>query len=137
MNKAIMSGRLCADIELRQTPSGKKVCAFTLAVDRRGKDAGADFIDCVAWEKTAEFLVRYFQKGQQMNICGRLQTRSYEDKEGKKRKATEVVVEEVGFCGSKQSGQQSGQQSGNSGIGDPMAAIGFAPLPGDDDDLPF
>lgn len=133
MNKAIMSGRLCADIELRRTPSGKNVCAFTLAVDRRGKDAGADFIDCVAWEKTAEFLVRYFQKGQQMNICGRLQTRSYEDKEGKKRKATEVVVEEVGFCGSK----QSGQQSGNSGIGDPMAAIGFAPLPGDDDDLPF
>lgn len=133
MNKAIMSGRLCADIELRRTPSGKNVCAFTLAVDRRGKDAGADFIDCVAWEKTAEFLARYFQKGQQMNICGRLQTRSYEDKEGKKRKATEVVVEEVGFCGSK----QSGQQSGNSGIGDPMAAIGFAPLPGDDDDLPF
>lgn len=133
MNKAIMSGRLCADIELRQTPSGKNVCAFTLAVDRRGKDAGADFIDCVAWEKTAEFLSRYFQKGQQMNICGRLQTRSYEDKEGKKRKATEVVVEEVGFCGSK----QSGQQSGNSGIGDPMAAIGFAPLSGDDDDLPF
>ena len=133
MNKAIMSGRLCADIELRQTPNGKNVCAFTLAVDRRGKDAGADFIDCVAWEKTAEFLSRYFQKGQQMNICGRLQTRSYEDKEGKKRKATEVVVEDVGFCGSK----QSGQQSGNSGIGDPMAAIGFASLPGDDGDLPF
>ena len=133
MNKAIMSGRLCADIELRQTTNGKSVCAFTLAVDRRGKDAGADFIDCVAWEKTAEFLARYFQKGQQMNICGRLQTRSYEDKEGKKRKATEVVVEEVGFCGSK----QSGQQPGNSEIVDPMAAIGFAPLPGDDSDLPF
>lgn len=133
MNKAIMSGRLCADIELRRTPSDKNVCAFTLAVDRRGKDAGADFIDCVAWEKTAEFLARYFQKGQQVNICGRLQTRSYEDKEGKKRKATEVVVEEVGFCGSK----QSGQQSGNSEIGDPMAAIGFASLPGDDSNPPF
>ena len=85
MNKAIMSGRLCADIELRQTPNCKNVCAFTLAVNRRVKDAGADFIDCVAWEKTAEFLARHFQKGQQMNICGRLQTRSYEDKEGKKR----------------------------------------------------
>lgn len=123
MNKAIMSGRLCADIELRQTPNGKKVCAFTLAVDRRGKDAGADFIDCVAWEKTAEFLSRYFQKGQQMNICGRLQTRSYEDKEGKKRKATEVVVEEVGFCGKAEKSN--------------MAPAGFDALPSGDDDLPF
>ena len=123
MNKAIMSGRLCADIELRQTPNGKNVCAFTLAVDRRGKEAGADFIDCVAWEKTAEFLSRYFQKGQQMNICGRLQTRSYEDKEGKKRKATEIVVEEVGFCG-------KAEKSG-------MAPVGFDALPAGDDDLPF
>jgi single-strand DNA-binding protein len=123
MNKAIMSGRLCADIELRQTPNGKNVCAFTLAVDRRGKDAGADFIDCVAWEKTAEFLSRYFQKGQQMNICGRLQTRSYEDKEGKKRKATEIVVEEVGFCGKAEKSS--------------MAPAGFDALPAGDDDLPF
>lgn len=123
MNKAIMSGRLCADIELRQTPNGKNVCAFTLAVDRRGKDAGADFIDCVAWEKTAEFLARYFQKGQQMNICGRLQTRSYEDKEGKKRKATEIVVEEVGFCGKAEKSS--------------MAPAGFDALPASDDDLPF
>lgn len=123
MNKAIMSGRLCADIELRRTPSGKNVCAFTLAVDRRGKDAGADFIDCVAWEKTAEFLAKYFQKGQQVNICGRLQTRSYEDKEGKKRKATEVVVEEVGFCGKAEKSS--------------MATAGFDELPSGDDDLPF
>lgn len=123
MNKAIFSGRLCADIELRQTPNGKSVCAFTLAVDRRGKDAGADFIDCVAWEKTAEFLARYFQKGQQMNICGRLQTRSYEDKEGKKRKATEIVVEEVCFCG-------KAEKTG-------MSPVGFDALPSGDDDLPF
>ena len=124
MNKAIMSGRLCADIELRRTPNDKSVCTFTVAVDRRGKDAGADFIDCVAWEKTAEFLARYFQKGQQMNICGRLQTRSYEDKDGKKRKATEIVVEEVGFCG-------KAEKSGN------MAPVGFGALPAGDDDLPF
>jgi single-strand DNA-binding protein len=124
MNKAIMSGRLCADIELRQTPNGKNVCAFTLAVDRRGKDAGADFIDCVAWEKTAEFLARYFQKGQQMNICGRLQTRSYEDKEGKKRKATEIVVEEVGFCGKAEGKAQS-------------TPAEFLPMVSDDGDLPF
>ena len=124
MNKAIMSGRLCADIELRQTPNGKNVCAFTLAVDRRGKDAGADFIDCVAWEKTAEFLARYFQKGQQMNICGRLQTRSYEDKDGKNRKATEIVVEEVGFCGKVEGKAQS-------------TPAEFLPMVSDDGDLPF
>lgn len=123
MNKAIMSGRLCADIELRRTPSNKNVCAFTLAVDRRGKDAGADFIDCVAWKKTAEFLAKYFQKGQQVNICGRLQTRSYKDKEGKKRKATEIVVEEVGFCGKAEGKAQS-------------APADFAPMVSDDD-LPF
>ena len=124
MNKAIMSGRLCADIELRRTPSDKNVCAFTLAVDRRGKDAGADFIDCVAWEKTAEFLAKYFQKGQQVNICGRLQTRSYEDKEGKKRKATEIVVEEVGFCGKAEAKAQS-------------TPAEFLPMVSDDGDLPF
>ncbi len=124
MNKAIFSGRLCADIELRRTPSDKSVCAFTVAVDRRGKDAGADFIDCVAWEKTAEFLSKYFQKGQQVNICGRLQTSSYEDKEGKKRKATEVVVEEVGFCGKADGKTQSVPE-------------GFAALPDGDGELPF
>ena len=124
MNKAIFSGRLCADIELRRTPNDKSVCAFTVAVDRRGKDAGADFIDCVAWEKTAEFLSKYFQKGQQVNICGRLQTRSYEDKEGKKRKATEVVVEEVGFCGKADGKTQN-------------APEGFSSLSNNDNDLPF
>ena len=124
MKKAIFSGRLCADIELRRTPNDKSVCAFTVAVDRRGKDAGADFIDCVAWEKTAEFLSKYFQKGQQVNICGRLQTRSYEDKEGKKRKATEVVVEEVGFCGKADGKTQN-------------APEGFSSLSNNDNDLPF
>lgn len=126
MNKAILSGRLCADIELRQTPGGKSVCTFTIAINRRGKDAGADFIDCVAWEKNAEFLSRYFQKGQQVNLCGRLQSRSWEDKDGKKRKATEVVVEEVGFCGGK---------SEDKGV--PEGFRDVSVYPGDDEGLPF
>ena len=101
MNKVCLMGRLAADVELRSTQSGKSVCGFTLAVDRRGKDAGTDWIDCVAWEKTAEHISKYFAKGQRMAVTGKLQTRSYEDKQGNKRKATEVVVEEVDFCESK------------------------------------
>ena len=101
MNKVCLVGRMCADVELRSTNTGKSVCGFALAVDRRGKDAGTDFIDCAAWEKTAEFISRHFQKGSRIAITGRLQTRNYEDKNGNKRKVTEVVVEEVDFCESK------------------------------------
>ena len=123
MNKFVGIGRLVADVELRSTNSGKSVCAFTVAINRRGKDAGTDWVDCVAWEKTAEFISKHFNKGQQIAITGRLQTRSYEDKEGKKRKATEIVVEEVGFCG-------KAEKTG-------MSPVGFDALPSGDDDLPF
>lgn len=124
MNKVCLMGRLAADVELRSTQSGKSVCSFTLAVDRRGKDAGTDWIDCVAWEKTAEHISKYFAKGQRMAVTGKLQTRSYEDKEGKKRKATEVVVEEVGFCGKAEGKAQS-------------TPAEFLPMVSDDGDLPF
>jgi single-strand DNA-binding protein len=129
MNKFVGIGRLVADVELRSTNSGKSVCAFTVAINRRGKDAGTDWVDCVAWEKTAEFISKHFNKGQQIAITGRLQTRNYEDKNGSKRKVTEVVVEEVFFCDSKP--QNSLQAS------EPMAPLGFAALPNDDGDLPF
>ena len=128
MNKVCLVGRMCADVELRSTNTGKSVCDFALAVDRKGKDAGTDFIDCAAWEKTAEFISSYFSKGSRIAITGRLQTRNYEDKNGSRRKVTEVVVEEVFFCDSKPQ---------NSQIGDPMAALGFAHLPADDEGLPF
>ena len=133
MNKFVGIGRLVADVELRSTNSGKSVCAFTVAINRRGKDAGTDWVDCVAWEKTAEFISKHFNKGQQIAITGRLQTRNYEDKNGSKRKETEVVVEEVFFCDSK---PQNSQQA-NPEIGDPMTALGFAHLPADDEGLPF
>jgi single-strand DNA-binding protein len=129
MNKVCLMGRLCADVELRSTTTGKSVCGFALAVDRRGKDAGTDFVDCAAWEKTAEFISHHFSKGSRIAITGRLQTRNYEDKNGSKRKVTEVVVEEVFFCDSK---SQNSQQAS-----EPMAPLGFASLPGDNGDLPF
>ena len=133
MNKGCLVARMCADVELRSTNTGKSVCDFALAVDRKGKDAGTDFIDCAAWEKIAEFISRHFSKGSRIAITGRLQTRNYEDKNGSKRKVTEVVVEEVFFCDSK---PQNSQQA-NPEIGDPMTALGFAHLPADDEGLPF
>lgn len=133
LNKAILMGRLTKDPELRSTNSGTPVCSFTLAVDRRSKDDGTDFIDIVAWSKTAEFVSKYFQKGQLVAVAGRIQTRTWKDNNDNKRKAVEVVAEEVHFAESKKSGQDN-----NPEIGDPMAALGgFAPLDGVSDDLPF
>ena len=97
LNKVFLQGRVTAVPELRKTQSNKSVCTFTLAVDWGEQ---ADFIDCVAWEKTAEFLNNYFTKGQEMLLVGRLSKRSY-DKDGQKRFVTEVIVEQVYFCGSK------------------------------------
>lgn len=110
LNKAILMGRLAADPEMRSTQSGKKVCSFTLAVNRQGKDAGTDWIDIVAWEKTAEFVCKHFTKGQLVAVAGRIQTRNWEDQNGGKRKAVEVVAEEVHFAEAKKDGQ--GQNNG-------------------------
>lgn len=104
-NKIILIGRLTADIELKQTNNGTSVVSFSLAVqkpyNKENDHPEADFIDCVAWKTTAEFISKYFSKGSKLAVCGRLQTRTYEDKEGKKRKVTEVVVDEVDFVEKK------------------------------------
>lgn len=97
LNKAVMVGRLTADPELRQTPNGVNVCSFRVAVNRPGKDKGTDFIDCVAWRSTAEFICKYFHKGDAIGIDGSIQTRNFEDKNGNKRKAVEVVCAQVSF----------------------------------------
>jgi len=107
MNIAIMVGRLTADPTTRYTQSGKAVCSFTLAIDRRGKDAGADFIPCVAWDKMAEVISYNLRKGRRIGIEGRLQSRQYETKEGGKRTAYEVVVSHMEFLDSKAAGQQA------------------------------
>lgn len=98
MNKTILTGRLTADIEIRQTQSGLAVTSFTLAVKRpRDKDT-TDFINCVAWRQQAEFLGRYFKKGDPLEVVGTLTSRSYEDKDGNKRTVFEIVCDDVGFC---------------------------------------
>ena len=91
-------GRVANDLELKQTTDGVSVTNFTLAVDRRtAKEKTTDWIDCVAWRNTAEFICRYFQKGAPIIVTGSLQTRSWEDKEGKKRKSVEVLIDSAEF----------------------------------------
>lgn len=104
MNKVVLMGRLTKEPEMRATQSNTAVCSFSLAVNRRFKQEGqpdADFINVTAWAKTAEFVGKYFTKGQQVGVIGRMQTRNYDDKEGKKVFVTEVVAEEVYFADSK------------------------------------
>lgn len=105
MNKAILIGRLTRDPELRTTQSQISVATFTLAVDRRFKNKDgereADFINVVAWRSTAEFVGKYCKKGTKLAICGNIQTRNYENKEGNKVYVTEVVADEVEFAESK------------------------------------
>ena len=109
-NKVILGGRLTAVPELKQTPSGIKVCSFSIAVNRnRSKDSEsqqADFINCVAWRETADFICRYFGKGSAICVVGELQTRSWE-KDGERRYATEVTVSEASFVDSKGDDQRT------------------------------
>lgn len=103
MNDVSVIGRFTADPELRKTPDGTPVTTFTLAIDRSyvkaGEERQADFIDFVAWRGQAEFLCKHFGKGDTVGISGSIQSRHYEDKEGKKRKAVEVLVDNVSFAG--------------------------------------
>lgn len=131
MNKVVLTGRLTKDPELRYTGTNIPVASFTLAVDRRFKKEGeqqADFIPIVAWQKTAEFCNNYFRKGQKVAVVGRIQTRNWDDTEGKKHYVTEIVADEVEFADSKKEQQSQPQQQNDS----------FYLMPGEDDDeLPF
>ena len=102
INKAILMGRLTREPELRHTGSGTAVCSFTVAVDNGyGEDKKTDFISCVAWNKSAEFVEKYFTKGRMIIVVGRIQTRTWEGQDGKKNYATDVVASEVSFGESK------------------------------------
>ena len=150
MNKILLIGRLTKDPELRYTQGGAAVASFTLAVNRsftnQNGEREADFINCVAWKKAAEFVSQYFKKGQQMTLEGRLQVRSYDDNNGQRRWVTEVVTEKVEFVGSKNGGN-SGSNSAGSGSGGGNTGSGGADSPSqlgwgeeivfDDNDLPF
>lgn len=139
MNKAMLMGRLTKDPELRYTTTNNTpVCSFSLAVNRRfskqGEEKQADFINIVAWDKQAEFCNRYFKKGQQVVVIGRIQTRTWDDNEGKKRYATEVVAEETYFADSKRAEGESMAPNGTEGA---EKTDGFYPIDDGDDDLPF
>lgn len=130
LNKAILNGRLTKAPELKQTNSGKSVCGFTIAVDRSRDREKTDFIPIVAWGKTAEFVNQWFGKGDLITIVGRIEVRNYEDKNGNKRTATEIIAEEVLFGGSKSTGQGSGNASQRN-------VAGLEEVDDDGADLPF
>lgn len=140
MNKAILVGRLTKDPELRTTQSGVSVCSFTIACDRRYQKAGeekkADFINCIAWRNEADFICKFFTKGMRMALDGSIQTRTWDDNNGVKHYATEVVVEHAEFAQSKSesSGMSSSPMPSASSV--PTGDIdGFMPV--EDEDLPF
>lgn len=115
MNKVILMGRLTKDVELRQTPQGVAVANFTIAVNRRFAKEGqqnADFINCIAWRNTADFISKYFQKGNMIAVVGSIQSRSWEDSNRKKQYATDVVVDEAYFASSKENSSPAAMQDG-------------------------
>ena len=149
LNKVVLAGRLTADPELKQTQSGVAVLTFTLAINRRfakGADGQpaqqqADFITCVAWRQTAEFIARYFHKGSCLCVTGSIQTRNWQDQQGQKRYATEVVVDEAMFVDSK--GEAGGSGYTPDAYGVPSFSTGANDMPKfedvntDDGSLPF
>ena len=158
LNHIVIMGRLTRDPELRRTGTGVAVTSFTLAVDRDfgGRDGGekeTDFIDCVAWRQTGEFVSKYFTKGRMIVVSGRLQIRSWTDKDGNKRRTAEVVADNCYFGDSKrddQGGSYGGNNYGGNTYAAPAApsyggysapgaapASDFAMLEDDDAQLPF
>ena len=130
LNKLILMGRLTADPELKTTQSGASVTSFTLAVERnfrQGNERKTDFVNCVAWRNTAEFIAKYFGKGQLMAIDAELQSRSYENSQGNKVTVWEAVVNNAYFAGGKNEGSATNGDT-------PLAEYGNLP---NDDDLPF
>ncbi len=150
LNHITIMGRLVREPELRRTGSGVAVTSFTLAVDRDfGKSENGeketDFIDCVAWRQTGEFVAKYFTKGRMAVVSGRLQIRPWTDKEGNKRRTAEVVAENVYFGDSRRDGEGGAAPAGNT-YGTPVtpaysapasSASDFAMLDDDDSNLPF
>lgn len=134
LNSVTLMGRLTAEPELRTTQNGTAVTSFTLAVDRDYQSGGSerqtDFVSCVAWRKTGEFVSKHFTKGQMMALHGSLQSRKWEDRDGNKRVAWEVVADSVHFCGDK-------KQEGTNYSGVNVSPPTFEEMPDSEGDLPF
>lgn len=137
-NKAILIGRLTAAPELKTTQSGISVASFSIAADRkftpRGEEKKADFLNVVAWRQQAEFVCKYFAKGDPIGVEGSIQSRNYEDKSGNKRTAVEIVADSVFFVGGKSDRQQAGNPTQR--LASPPQ-IDFEEVAMTDDDLPF
>lgn len=141
LNVVAIMGRLAADPQMRQTQSGKSVASFRVAVDRGRKDANGqnqtDWLDVVAWDKTADFVSRYFTKGSRIAVSGRLQSRNYQDKNGNNRTAIEIVANQVSFCGEKKQDTKSFPPANENALNFAQGGNDdFAPIE-DDGDLPF
>ena len=151
LNHITIAGRLARDPELRRTGTGVAVTSFTLAVDRDyapdGQEKETDWIDCVAWRNTGEFVAKHFAKGRMAIVSGRLQIRSWTDKEGNKRRTAEVVADNVYFGDSKPEGNSQGGNAygsaptstygNNGGYSAPAGPSDFAMMEDDDAQLPF
>ena len=145
LNKTIHIGNLCSDPELKQTQGGTSVCSFNIAINRYSKEPDAkkvDFFTVVAWAQKAEFVSRYFKKGQAIVIVGRLENREWSDKQGNKRISTEIIAEEISFAGNK----ESSAEAKNDAPTEPYMPTGYAqnsqnfeaiPANAGDEGLPF
>lgn len=133
LNKIIVMGRLTRDVELRRTGSGVAVASFTLAVDRdftsKGNEKETDFIDCVAWRQTGEFVSKYFAKGRMAVVSGSLQIRKWKDKDGNERRSAEVIADSVYFADSKNVAENGDSRPTAAPAGNPAYPVGNPAAP--------
>lgn len=130
INRTILQGRLCADPEMRRTQNGTAVCSFRVAWSETVKDRETKlFLNCVAWQGTAEMICKYFRKGKELAVEGRLSTREYDDRDGNRRSVTEMTVDRVHFCGKNEDAQGTFPRADSNSQ--------FMEMDEDDSDLPF
>ena len=139
LNKVIIMGNISNEVELKQTQSGTSVCSFNVAVNRYSKDPAekkVDFLTVVAWSAKADFVSRYFKKGQAIIVCGRLENREWSDKNGNKRISTEIIAEEISFAGGKETSSEAKSEPYVPSAYSTQNSQNFEEIPGDEN-LPF
>lgn len=141
LNKVILQGRLTRTPELRYTQNNIPIASASLAVERsraaKGQDRETDFFDLVAWRHNAEFLAKWFDKGQQVLVSGTLQSRKWQDKNGNNRTSIEVVAEEINFCGNKQNSDRNKQAGGSANYLPNVDGDDYSEMTDDDGEVPF
>ena len=139
-NKVIIMGNISNEVELKQTQSGTSVCSFNVAVGRYSKDpreAKTDFFTVVAWQQRAEFVSKYFKKGQTILVSGRLENREWKDKQGNKRISTEIIAEEISFAGGKESSTEAKSEPYTPSVYSTESSQNFEEISSGDEALPF